>query len=262
MSNPPKIKSQRAIITGVPDNESLPFIKRRDQDSIADFQVTLKDINQAVHYYINNVIQPRVTVNNELIKVPLIYANPDKWKSIQYDGFYRDKEQKIQLPLIAFHRTSIAKNRTLGSKIDANHPQLQVVRGHFWSEKNAYSSIDAMQHRKPVETTYYVVIPDYVDLTYEFILWTDNVRTMDILQEAFIFAEGSYWGDPNQFMFRTLVEDMSSQAIIEEGTDKGYRVNFSMKMYGYIIPNNIQSQLAAINLAADSPAKIIINKHI
>ena len=38
---------------------------------------------------------------------------PERWKGVQQDGYYRDKEGKIQTPLIMFKRDSVEKRRDL-----------------------------------------------------------------------------------------------------------------------------------------------------
>ena len=109
--NKPKPKSQSEIFSGESTNPNLPFVIRRDTDTIPNFRITLRDIDTAVIQYIQTVINPTIEVSGQLIKVPIIYMSPEKWKGLQYDGFYRDKDNKIQLPLIGVRRSSLAKNR-------------------------------------------------------------------------------------------------------------------------------------------------------
>ena len=69
-------------------------------DSHQDFSVGIKDIDESIHYYFNNVIRPTVLQNGKKKKVPIIYGNQERWKAVQKDGFYRDKNGKVQAPLI------------------------------------------------------------------------------------------------------------------------------------------------------------------
>ena len=57
--------------------------------------VGLQDIDEAVMYYFNNVIKPTVTQDGNLMAVKTIYASPERWKSVQADGFYRDSNGQI-----------------------------------------------------------------------------------------------------------------------------------------------------------------------
>ena len=60
--------------------------------------------------------------NGTRIPVPVVYGSPEKWKSYQKDGYYRDLNGQIMAPLILFKRTGMTKNRSIANKIDANLP--------------------------------------------------------------------------------------------------------------------------------------------
>jgi len=60
--------------------------------------VTLFTIDNAILSYMNSRIKPIVTQNGNEIKVPVIYGDPERWKSAQRDGVMRDSIGKIQLP--------------------------------------------------------------------------------------------------------------------------------------------------------------------
>ena len=95
----------------------------RDNDSVQTITVGVKDIDEALFYYFNNILKPQVTQNGKTINVPLVYASPERWAAMQKDGYYRDKNGKMQAPLITFRRNNIERNRNLGNKLDGNNPQ-------------------------------------------------------------------------------------------------------------------------------------------
>ena len=80
---------------------------RRDKDDIKNISNQIIDMDSAIMYYFNEVIKPTVTENKETIKVPVMYASPERWVSIQKQGFMRDKRQQLITPLIVFKRTGI-----------------------------------------------------------------------------------------------------------------------------------------------------------
>ena len=86
---------------------------KRDDDNILDPSITLKDIDSAVLYYLSEELNLAVESNGETIKVPIIYGSGERWKTVQADGYYRDKNGRIQTPLIKFKRTSIEKRRDI-----------------------------------------------------------------------------------------------------------------------------------------------------
>ena len=109
-----------------PDNRTninKGTITSRKDDTVQDVSIGLLDHDEAVMYYFNEVIKPSVIVNDNRTSVPVIYGAPERWKGVQKDGYYRDKEGKVQVPLIMFKRNSIEKRRDLGNKLDANNPQ-------------------------------------------------------------------------------------------------------------------------------------------
>ena len=262
MTTKPNIKTQSELRTGTPADPNLPFVLRRDRDTIPNFKISLRDIDTAVKMYMTEAIRPVINVNGQSIKVPVEYMNSEKWKNVQYDGFYRDSENKIQLPLIGFRRSSTTKNRIVSSKIDPDNPQIQIMRGNFFSEQNALSTVSLYTDRKSITDTYYVITPDYVDVTYNFIIWTDRTNHMAQLQEMFLYAEGGYWGNKESFQFRMKIDDMSEEVSIEDGNDRGVRCTFEGILSGYIIPNTVQAELAAINLKHQSPARIVLNTQL
>ena len=88
-------------------------------DDIGDFTVGIKDIDESIVYYFDNVIKPSVIQKGIRKNVPVIYGNQERWKAVQKDGYYRDRNGKIQAPLIMFRRETLEKNRDLGNKLGA-----------------------------------------------------------------------------------------------------------------------------------------------
>ena len=98
-------------------------------DTVKDISIGLQDIDNAIMYYFNNVIKPNVIQNGQQITVPVIYGSPERWKSVQADGFYRDNSGRLMVPLIMFKRESFEKDRTKGKKLDGNTAHLYQVVG-------------------------------------------------------------------------------------------------------------------------------------
>ena len=110
--------------TPVQDLQKRQNQKSLKGDDVRQFSVGLEDVDSAISYYFNNVIRPSVIQNGIKINVPIMYGSPERWAAVQKDGFYRDRNGKIQTPLIMFKRDSVEKNRALGNKMDANNPCL------------------------------------------------------------------------------------------------------------------------------------------
>ena len=207
------------------------------------FDIGLKDIDETIYYYFENVIRPSVIQNGKPINVPIIYGSPERWAAVQKDGFYRDKKGKIQTPLIMFKRTSMEKNRNLGNKLDANSPQNIQIFEKKYTQKNIYDHFGLVNNRWEVKEYQGVVIPDYYDLEYSCIIFTDYTEQMNKIVEAISYASDSYWGDPNKFSFRAMIDNYTMAVELAQGTDRAVKTSFSIKMLGHIIPDTINAQL-------------------
>jgi len=213
-------------------------------DSHSDFSIGIKDIDESIHFYFNNVIKPNVIQNGKRKNVPIIYGNQERWAAVQKDGFYRDKNGKVQAPLIMYKRKSLEKNRALGTKIDAVAPQNLIIFEKKYSRKNFYDRLSTLTNRKEEKEFQGVVMPDYVTLTYECMIFTDYIEQNNKIIEAVNYASDSYWGYPNKFKFRSSIDSYDTQTDVAQGTDRVTKTTFTIKLNGYIIPDSINAQLA------------------
>lgn len=215
-------------------------ISRKD-DNVRNLVIGIKDIDEAIHYYFNEVLQPTVTQNGRSLKVPLVYGSPERWASMQKDGYYRDKNGKMQAPLIVFRRDTIEKNRQLGNKLDGNNPSNYGIFKKKFSKKNIYDRFGILNNRKEVEEYYAVAIPDYVNIAYSCIIFTDYVEQNNKIIEGINFASDSYWGDPNKFRFRAQIDNYTTSAEIVQGNDRIIKTNFTINLLGHIITDAINA---------------------
>ena len=243
-------------------NDGTVFSRNRGKDlsfkgnKIKDISIGLEDIDQAIQYYFDNIIKPNVIQNGNRVAVPVIFGDAEKWKSVQNDGFYRDKDGKIMAPLIMYKRTGVEKNRTLGSKIDGNQAHLFNVFETRYNSKNFYDKFDVLTNRTPSKQYYVSVVPDYVTVTYECILFTNFVEQNNSLIEAIEYASDSYWGDFRRWHFRTRIDTFAVTNVVEQGDDRAARTTFTMTLNGYLIPDTVNKQLANEDLLY-SPAQVV-----
>jgi hypothetical protein len=226
-------------------------------DTTKPFSVGIKDIDEAIFYYFQNIIKPTVVQNGQVLPVPVVYASPEKMKSYQKDGYYRDQNGKIQAPLIAFKRESIDKNRTIANKLDANNPNNFGVFTKKYNPKNAYDNFHVLNNRVPVKTNYAVVMPDYLTITYSFTVFTYYVEQLNKIVEAIEYASDAYWGDPQLFQFRAMIDSFNFQTELNTSDERLVRSTFTVKLNGYIVPEVIQRDLNAIKKFNDK-AKILL----
>ena len=98
----------------------------RNTDDVKNLSVGIMDMDSAIMYYFNEVIKPSVEINDEKVKVPCIYASPERWTQVSKQGFLRDKKRQIITPLIVFKRTGMERNDDIPvDKLDANDPNMR-----------------------------------------------------------------------------------------------------------------------------------------
>lgn len=217
--------------------------KRENQISLKDDlvklpTVSLKDIDEAIFYYFENVIKPTVQQNGESIDVPILYGSPERWSAMQKDGYYRDGNGKIQVPLIMLKKSNIEKNRSLGNKLDGNEVNNFMIYRKAYSKRNIYDKFSVLTNRKPQEELYGVVIPDYVTITYQCVIFTNYVEQCDKLIEALNFASDSYWGDQERYRFRAMIDSYTPTVEVAQGQDRNVKATFNIRLNGYIITDS------------------------
>ncbi len=234
-------------------------VSKKDSKSSADFYMGLEAIDEAIFYYFENVIKPSVISNGDMVDVPVIYGSGERWKLAQKDGFYRDKGGKVQTPLVMLKRETIEKRRDLGNKLDANNPQLYVTYQEKFTQRNKYDNFALLNNRIPQKEFTATVVPDYVNLTYSGIIWTDYISQLNKIIEAVNYASDAYWGDSERFKFMAQIDQFSNINEVTNDDSRIVRANFTLKLQGYIIPENLQKKLKESNTRWFSKSQIILD---
>ena len=245
--------------TGIEFNRSKEMSFK--DDDTKQYSVGIQDIDEAVFYYFKNVIKPFVIQNGDRREVPVIYGAPERWKSFQRDGYYRDKSNAIMLPIIVIKRDTITKDRTVANKLDANSPNLNGVWQSKFSSDNFYDNFSTLNNRKPVKTFYAVAQPDYVTMEYSCLIQTYYMSQLNKIIEACEYASDAYWGDPNKFKFRAFIDSFTTATELVQNQDRLVKGTFGIRLRGYIIPNTIQKELNSLK-KYNSRAKVTITNEV
>ena len=212
------------------------YLYSRSADDAGNLSVSLVDIDSAILYYFDNVIQPSVLDNGENVKVPIMYASPERWKAIQRDGFMKDKKRQVITPVITYRRTSFEKDDSIPQdKLDANNPTLFYSFEKKFSQENRYDDFAIKIGEMPQKEYHNVTFPDYVTLSYDFIIWTSYMEQMNKIVEKVIYSDGAYWGDPNKLRFRSKVDTFTDATEISD-VERLVRTNFTVTLRGYLLP--------------------------
>ena len=82
--------------------------------------------------------------------------------------------------IIFYKRTSIDKDDTLPQdKLDANNPNLFYTFEKKFSQENRYDNFAIQIGNQPSREYYNVTVPDYVTVSYDFVVWTTYIEQMN-----------------------------------------------------------------------------------
>jgi len=227
-------------------------------DSVKNISVGIMDMDSAIMYYFNEVIKPDVNINNEKVKVPCIYASPERWTQVSKQGYLRDKKRQIIVPLIVYKRTGMERNDDIPiDKLDANSPRHFYTFQKKYTQQNRYDKFSVLKNISPGREYYNVAMPDYVTLTYEFTIWTSYIEQMNRIVEKINYSDGAYWGEPGKMRFRTRIESFSDASEIDG--ERLIKTTFSVNLYGYILPETFDSKTTTQKYL--TPKKVVLREN-
>jgi len=253
--NKPIPRSQRIEFNrGTKISRNSPAVK----DDVKNLSVGIMDMDSSIMYYFNEVIKPEVMVNDEKVKVPCIYASPERWTQVSKQGYLRDKKRQIITPLIVFKRTGMERNEDIPiDKLDANKPRNFYSFQKKYSQVNRYDKFSVQQNISPGREYYNVAMPDYVTLSYEFIIWTSYIDQMNKIVEKINYSDGAYWGEPGKMRFRTRIESFSDSSEIDG--ERLIKTTFGVNLYGYILPETFNDYTTTQKYL--TPKKLILREN-
>ena len=232
--------SQRNLNTRGGGNESQTIIPGIDLSQ--QYSITLKDIDTAIMKYIKNVIKPTVQEANERVKVTVMYGNEERWKSVRKRGVMRDKNNSLILPLIMLKRVSVEKSDAIpGYEHDIRRKYTEIVRKSGWSKDNRYSRFSVQNNDLPVYENLVTTIPNFVNISYEFVLWTNFIEQMNPLVESFMEYDKTYWGDKDTYRFISTLDSVSDASEMNQDGERFIKSTFSVITKAYLLPEETNS---------------------
>ena len=232
------------------------------------FSIGLKEIDTAVINHIRNVMKPVVRESNEIIKVPVMYGNEERWKSVRGRGVLRDKNGVIILPIIVIKRTSLTMNpdMPLSFDNDVRGKFISVVRSsNGWSKNNRYDRFSVLTGQKPVEEFVKTGMPDFVICSYSIVMMTAFMEQMNDLNTIMVEHLETYWGDSNSYRFLSALSgDISNEVQMESDGERLVRNELALEIKGYMIPeftDNIFGKTAEAGRGY-TPKKVVFSETI
>jgi hypothetical protein len=213
---------------------------RRDNDTIKTPSCTIYDIDNAVLTYITDVIRPEIIENESVIPVPVMYANGEKWSQIRANGFMYDAEDRLMTPVIALKRNSITERDTM-KKLDVNwNPETRddyarntLLFENRYTKANRYDRFSVLQNSRPTRELYVSSIPEYVDVSYDLLIWAEYTEQLNSIVEQIMPTGGFAWGTTWKFI--TNIQDYSFETISTPGEDRVVRATLPLTTKGTLL---------------------------
>ena len=249
-------------------NPKVVIKKPGGQNAGEGFSIGVKEIDTAVIKHIRNVMKPKIREQNEVISVPVLYGNEERWKSIKRRNVLRDKNGTIILPIIVIKRTSLAMNPDLPFSFD-NDVQgkfISVVRSSSgWSKSNRYDRFAVLTGQQPVQEFVKTGMPDFVVCSYSIVMMTSFIEQMNDLNNLWVEHLETYFGDQTSYRFLSSLDgDISNEIEMESQGERMIRNELSLSIKGYMIPeftDNVFGKTAELGRAY-KPKKVSFSEKL
>ena len=205
-----------------------------------DLQQSIKlyDVDYAIMSYLQDVVLPTLDDNGRALKIPVVYGNSERWEGARLNGVYRDAQGRIQLPIMMIRRSTVAKNESM--PMLNRHVSYQAVTK--WSKENRYDRFSLLTGFEPTRKIFNITMPDYVEVTYECMGWTNFTEQLNTIVESLTWASEEYWGDKEKYKFITQVSDYTINNEVAEGNERINRVEFSLIVKAYLLPEKFDGE--------------------
>mgnify|MGYP003139334769 CR=1 FL=1 len=225
-----------------------------------NYAITLKDLDTTILSHVKDVMKPSVREANEVIKVPVMYGNEERWKSVRKRGVLRDKNGAFILPLIMLKRTSIEKNTNMPMNFehDVKRENINVIRNNQWSKKNRYDRFSVLTGQQPQYEQLVTTMPNFVTVSYEFALWTNYIEQMNKLVEDFVEQNNTYWGNSENYKFLCNTDTITDSSEMEQGGERFIKSTFNLNATAYLLPEDTNSVVT--NKISNLQKKLTISK--
>lgn len=208
----------------------------RKGDDVKLPSVGIYDIDLAFKSFLENDVKPIIKEDNTFIPVPVMYSTPENWASAQRDGFMRDGNGKILAPLISFKRNSVDINTEYSKLKVMTDEDTSRTFTKKYNAKNRYDQFSQLIGEKDFNEYYVVDTPDYVNISYDVIVWCDYMEDLNKLVEQIIYFQGGTFGE--RYKFQIKGESYSFETTNGVGEERIVRSNMTLTAKAYLVPEH------------------------
>jgi hypothetical protein len=202
------------------------------RESVKDISVSLYDVDYAVKWHLENVVNPTITEENTVVTVPILFSTGEKWVAVQKHGYLRDNQGMILTPLIMIKRNSVSKRDDIQDIKVLETPEARMVFETKYTKKNRYDRF-SLTNSVPVKDYYSVDVPKFVQVEYELLCWANNTSQLNEIVEQLIWFDGKAFGD--SFKFITHIDPPTFDSSNNTGEERLIRASLSMRTKAHIL---------------------------
>ena len=211
---------------------------RRDDDVIRSAQRTVYDIDYAIKWYIENEIEPQITANKNLINIPVIFSNGEKWDNVRRLGYIRDEKGMLQSPLIMIKRSSMQeRDNKKGLDVNRTLSDNRIIYKTKYNKRNRYED-ELFPIPTNIQTNsdkvYVIDIPKYVTVEYEMMIWCDFTTQMnDVIDQILPYGRFAWGNEQNRY--ETSIGNVSFETVNTTGEDRLVRATIPLTVLGTLL---------------------------
>ena len=95
--------------------------------------------------------------------------------------------------------------------------------------------------KKPVIENLLTTMPNFVNVSYDFVLWTNYIEQMNPLVETFADHNNTYWGSSEDYKFLCSLDSISDASEVNAGEERLIKSTFSVNTSAYLLPEYTNS---------------------
>ena len=232
-------RAEQTSIRSEKGNAKVVIKKPGGRNTGEGWAIGLKDIDTSIMTHIKNIMKPVVRESNELIKVPVLWGNEERWKSIRNRGVLRDQNGTIILPVMLVKRTSLTMDDQMPVSFDndVKGKFIKVIRSNRYSKNNRYDRFSVLTGQQPVQEFIITGQPDFVTCNYNVVMMTSYMDQMNDLNNLWVEHLETYFGDSTSYRFlSSLAGDISNETEMESQGERLIKNTFDMTIKAYMIP--------------------------
>jgi len=200
--------------------------------TVKDVSIALYDVDYAVKWHLENIINPTCIEDNSVITVPILFAAGEKWASVQKHGYLRDNQGRILTPMIMIKRNSVSKREDIQDLKVLETADARITFERKYTKANRYDRFSLSQ-TSPIKEFYSIDVPKFVQIEYELLIWTNNSIQLNEVVEQLIWFDGKAFGDAHKFI--THIDPPSFESVNANGDDRIVRATMGMRTKAHIL---------------------------